>query len=280
MIVMKKKVQMYVIVSLIQLMVIGSPSKFILRSGSHDIPFPAKKYKGGEDAHGHTFNLLAVADGVGGWNDQGIDPALYSRKLVHNVLALSNQNSALLDNPKELLIQSARANKEKGSSTLVIATLSSTALLRTSMIGDSGYIILRMINNSISTVYRSVEQQHSFNYPFQVGHIGDDPMSALEFEHQLEDNDLVILGSDGLFDNVFDDELIGQLKEVGYNNSERSIAESLASLAFKLSLDKKRSSPFAKQAVENGLWFEGGKSDDITVVVGRVFQESQIELQE
>lgn len=29
------------------------------------------------------LSILAVADGVGGWNDVGIDPAKYSRELCH-----------------------------------------------------------------------------------------------------------------------------------------------------------------------------------------------------
>ena len=52
------------------------------------IPHPDKVEKGGEDAvftssryAALTRSLLAVADGVGGWADSGVDPAFYSRKL-------------------------------------------------------------------------------------------------------------------------------------------------------------------------------------------------------
>lgn len=51
------------------------------------IPHPDKKDKGGEDAffssrwYSLLISVLAVADGVGGWNELGVDPALYSRKL-------------------------------------------------------------------------------------------------------------------------------------------------------------------------------------------------------
>lgn len=44
-------------------------------------PHAAKKAKGGEDAAALTPNLIAVADGVGGWAESGIDPAIYSRRL-------------------------------------------------------------------------------------------------------------------------------------------------------------------------------------------------------
>lgn len=31
---------------------------------------------------------------------------------------------------------------------------------------------------------------------------GDSPQTALEFEHKIQDKDIVIVGSDGLFDNL------------------------------------------------------------------------------
>lgn len=45
------------------------------------IPHPKKAYKGGEDAYYADKGLLAVADGVGGWAESGIDPGLYSKEL-------------------------------------------------------------------------------------------------------------------------------------------------------------------------------------------------------
>ena len=44
-------------------------------------PHPAKRDKGGEDAATITNSFIALADGVGGWSESGIDPAEYSRKL-------------------------------------------------------------------------------------------------------------------------------------------------------------------------------------------------------
>lgn len=46
------------------------------------IPGPGKEGTLGEDASFSGSNLLAVADGVGGWRDRGIDPSKYSRGLV------------------------------------------------------------------------------------------------------------------------------------------------------------------------------------------------------
>jgi protein phosphatase PTC7 len=45
------------------------------------IPHPDKAHRGGEDAFFASNHLLVIADGVGGWSSQGIDPANYSRFL-------------------------------------------------------------------------------------------------------------------------------------------------------------------------------------------------------
>ena len=50
--------------------------------GAKIIPHPDKMEKGGEDAYWANDKLLAIADGVGGWNSRGIDPSLYSRELT------------------------------------------------------------------------------------------------------------------------------------------------------------------------------------------------------
>jgi len=45
------------------------------------IPHPDKAHRGGEDAYFNSTLMLAIADGVGGWNNQGVDPSKYSRFL-------------------------------------------------------------------------------------------------------------------------------------------------------------------------------------------------------
>jgi len=35
-------------------------------------------------------------------------------------------------------------------------------------LGDSGYVIVRPTNEEVKIIYRSEEQQHSFNFPYQV----------------------------------------------------------------------------------------------------------------
>ena len=48
------------------------------------------------------------------------------------------------------------------------------------------------------------------------------------------------------------------------------LADLIANYAFGFSIDAEYKSPFAEEANKNGYQYEGGKSDDITVVVGKV----------
>ena len=57
----------------------------LFHSGIAVNPHPAKVDKGGEDANYESDNVIALADGVGGWAQSGVDPALYSRLLCKNI---------------------------------------------------------------------------------------------------------------------------------------------------------------------------------------------------
>lgn len=53
------------------------------RAGVFINPHFQKRHKGGEDAAFVSASMLAVADGVGGWAESGVDPAIYSKKLCN-----------------------------------------------------------------------------------------------------------------------------------------------------------------------------------------------------
>lgn len=126
-------------------------------------PHAEKKYKGGEDALSMTRNLLAVADGVGGWANSGIDPARYSRKLCDLIEKRAVEaDDRLLMNPREILVDAVRDNQEVGSSTAVVLTLDKEApIVYTANLGDSGYMQLRLSEedpNVMNCIFRSKEQ--------------------------------------------------------------------------------------------------------------------------
>ena len=56
------------------------------------IPGPGKEGTLGEDAFFANSNIIAVADGVGGWRNHGVDPGHYSRGLCENIAKFYQQN--------------------------------------------------------------------------------------------------------------------------------------------------------------------------------------------
>eukprot|EP00887_Chlorella_sp_A99_P007762 scaffold20.g7762.t1 len=66
---------------------IGDRRHIALEVGLCNIPHPAKVSYGGEDAffYSSATASLGVADGVGGWHDEGINPADYSRGFLDAV---------------------------------------------------------------------------------------------------------------------------------------------------------------------------------------------------
>lgn len=144
-------------------------------------------------------------------------------------------------------------------------TAKAIGVLRSANLGDSGFMLYR--NGAL--VYRSKEQQHDFNFPFQLGEGSDDtPAVATTRTLSVEPGDIVIVGSDGLFDNVHE-ESITSLVSVHSNIDE--LAERLARVASLNANNQSFMSPFAVNALRYGYsGMIGGKLDDITVVVGAV----------
>lgn len=178
-------------------------------------------------------------------------------------------------NPKALIKQAWEANQELGSSTLVVLTLPEDEnKIYASYVGDSGYVILGEKSNKYKVEFESKSQQKGFNFPFQLGWNGngDRPEVALTFEHKVNNGDIVVVGTDGLFDNMKNEDLADivneHLKKEKF--SAKNISEKIAKRAFELSLDTTHASPFSLEAGKYGYKFLGGKSDDITVVVARV----------
>lgn len=193
-------------------------------------------------------------------------------------IKFKEKQNLYLDNPTELLVDAWKDNKEIGSTTVVLLTLNETGRVKSALIGDSGYMILRPKpgkENSLSVVYRSTEQQHSFNFPFQIGSQGDNPNVACTQSHQVQKGDILVLGTDGLFDNLYDDKIIQEVESLLTQSPfpASKIAQNIAYAAYEKSLDPKWLSPFSQNARKAGYRSNGGKSDDITVVVAQIVEE-------
>ena len=111
-----------------------------------------------------------------------------------------------LDRPHKLMMASWAANRELGSSTLVIVSLPAVeSKLYTAYIGDSGYCILRRgSSQDYEVLFQSKSQQRNFNFPYQLGWStnGDHPDLAVELSHDVQHHDIVIVSTDGVLDNL------------------------------------------------------------------------------
>ncbi|KAJ1924646.1 hypothetical protein IWQ60_005052 [Tieghemiomyces parasiticus] len=179
----------------------------------------------GEDAYFCRHDSLGVADGVGGWEGvRHANPALFSRKLMHYAYTEVEKYENIDDyefvhyydiNPVDILrksytrvLEDAYVEGIRGSSTACLAILRDDEL-RVANLGDCGLAIVR----HGEFVFRTEEQQHSFNFPYQIGTgCADRPEDAQVFTVKVQKGDIILLASDGLFDNLFDEDILDEIQ--------------------------------------------------------------------
>ena len=165
--------------------------------------------------------------------------------------------------------------------------------------GDSGFVVIR----AGKIVARSRPLQHYFDCPLQFGCFPDfvEATDTAEqsdvYKIPLLPGDMLVAGSDGLWDNAYDSEII---TSVTATEDVQRAADVLAALARVHASDPDFASPYTREALSQGLdlpWWEklmgasfkngrfqlrqltGGKQDDITVIVTRVVAEETLPLE-
>jgi protein phosphatase PTC7 len=120
--------------------------------------------------------------------------------------------------------------------------------------------------------YRSPPQEHEFGRPFQLGshQTADAPEDAMLTSILVSAGDVIIMGSDGLWDNLFDrqiNDVAARYKASSSAPNPAAMARELASMAHAESRNRSAFTPYSYAASE---WFDmvynGGKPDDITIV--------------
>ncbi|WVR03233.1 hypothetical protein IAU60_000224 [Kwoniella sp. DSM 27419] len=170
-----------------------------------------------------------------------------------------------------------------GSSTCLLALLYHSTL-HIANLGDCCLLLIR----KGEVVFRTSEMQHAFNFPLQVGtHSRDEPMKdAQRHDVPVKKGDVVVLGSDGLMDNLFDEDILDIVTQFvspgGEVNTDLSvkrdtgfppfnpqhISDALCRKARSVSELVTSTTPFMAKAIDEGIDFVGGKKDDISVLVG------------
>ncbi|PNH00830.1 putative protein phosphatase 2C 1 [Tetrabaena socialis] len=290
-----------------------APGKALaLRTAVCYLPHPEKVHYGGEDAHfmsEHGGGIIGVADGVGGWQESGVNPADYSRTLMQLSRAYlegkdifteeAAARQGVLVDPKGALEAAHAHTKVPGSATACVMQLDqANGLLAAANLGDSGFVVIRNGRELI----RSKPLQHYFDCPLQFGafpefvEATDTADMADLYSVSLRPGDILIAGTDGLWDNCYMTEVVSLLPKTPAET--QSAADAIAATARRHASDTDFASPYTREALSQGLdlpWWDkvlgmsfkggklhlkqltGGKMDDITVLVSYVIVVNQPE---
>lgn len=159
-------------------------------------------------------------------------------------------------------------------------------LLYVTNLGDCKILVIRPSEKKV--LFRTAEQWHWFDCPMQLGtnSIDTPQKDAVLSKIAVQEDDVVLALSDGVMDNLWEHEVLKVVidsidkweeeraapKDVAQHNhpsDDRNVyvARELLNAALTIAQDPFAESPFMEKAVEEGLAIEGGKMDDISVVV-------------
>eukprot|EP00803_Ostreobium_quekettii_P005016 evm.model.scf_3110.2 EVM.evm.TU.scf_3110.2 scf_3110:7571-12670(-) len=260
-------------------MAIPHPDKVALGMKGHNAK---SRGMGGEDAyfycHGRNGIFgMGVADGVYDWRSKGIDPSKFSGALMRVAYNMVREGFDDLVKVLNTAFRNVQSEGVKGSSTCCLLTINTKqGILRSSNMGDSGFLVIgrRVSRPETHVVFRTPQQEHSFGHPYQLGHhsAADPPKAAVLETFHVFPGDVVVMGSDGLFDNLSEGEIMREVEEHDrLHKSPTLLTHRLVELSFESSLDKRKGTPYSRAATEAfDMVYSGGKPDDITVLVGYI----------
>ncbi|XP_010447232.1 PREDICTED: probable protein phosphatase 2C 62 isoform X2 [Camelina sativa] len=242
--------------------------EFYLDSGLASLQRPYKALAGREDAY-FTFhhNWIGIADGVSQWSFEGINKGMYSQELMSNCQKIISDETAKMTDPVQVLHRSVNETKSSGSSTALIAHLDNNEL-HIANIGDTGFIVIR----DGTVLQKSSPMFHHFCFPLQITQGCDVLKLAEVYNVKLDEGDVVIVATDGLFDNLYEKEIVSIVCESLEQSLEpQEIAELVAAKAQEVGGSETERTPFADAAKEEGyVGHKGGKLDAVTVIVSFV----------
>ncbi|KAM0794648.1 5-azacytidine resistance protein azr1 [Usnea florida] len=172
---------------------------------------------------GNSNNVaFGVADGVGGWADQGIDSAHFSHGLCRKMATVARdlhlpdmkdlRPQSILGTAYQEIIQEGKI--KGGGSTVCLATGHEEGNVKVANLGDSGFIHFRL--NAVH--HFSNPQTHAFNTPYQLSvvpprilalsqlfggkQLHDSPEDSNDSSHVVRHGDVLIFATDGIWDNL------------------------------------------------------------------------------
>lgn len=228
--------------------------------------------------------FFGVFDGISSVKDYGIDPSEFPFHLVYNL------NQQLTDDTVDIKQEFITIGKKitdeniKGSTTICLSKFNQNdGKLETFNLGDSGFMVFRFNKASVPfLLYKSEPQCFRFNFPYQFNNFieshKDNIQSIQKHELFLQKGDIIIQASDGLWDNLYENEIKMSILLSFTKGQKIDIKE----LAYDLLADIKelfdddynptvRKGPFAAEAAELNLrHYHHSKQDDVTIIIGVV----------
>eukprot|EP00931_Biecheleriopsis_adriatica_P095678 TRINITY_DN69289_c0_g1_i1.p1 TRINITY_DN69289_c0_g1~~TRINITY_DN69289_c0_g1_i1.p1 ORF type:complete len:396 (+),score=86.56 TRINITY_DN69289_c0_g1_i1:106-1293(+) len=275
---------------------------------------PAKQRMGYKDADATKVSpmLLGVCDGVSQLEEFKMDPSLLPNELLavceelamHQLMPDTHvaQQDAY-KGPIHLLKEAYEETESYGSTTVLLAALDNSTRIHGKLhpmiavlsIGDCELLMLRRTNgrqSDLEAVFHTEMQRIDYNVqtPLQLARVDDrideefDESIALEVIEKgsavhcvsAYEGDVLILGSDGVFDNLFLDEIVEICNEIlpAPSASEFSPmpAQFLSQAAQRIVKES-----HAKSDAQGGQFLDtpigkGGKVDDTSVVVAEIVE--------
>lgn len=169
----------------------------------------------------NDYVLIGLSDGVSGNRHHGLDPYKFAHTLISSCLEETDRvvGSSSMRGLVHRAIRCVEKRSIFGSATLCLLSIDKhSSYLRSLNIGDSGFMLIRQ--NKL--IVRSHPQYHRGSSPFQLSSLPstqvfasnttrlyhDKPSDGEYIEHQLEIGDLLLIASDGLFDNLYEDFIV------------------------------------------------------------------------
>lgn len=213
---------------------------------------PSERHGATPTAPTRIVTFAGVFDGVGSWHELDVDPRAYAEALAQRCQESVWRAAAKgLPPPstQQVLKEGHEAVKSDGvigSSTATVFCLdSATQQISITCLGDSGLILLR--DTDVTRVgsllrggtaagirpgwrvsARATQQLRGFNQPYQLGFAGPENSGRFEEPEQAEtlvlpvhDEDIVVCASDGLFDNMDEEDILAILKDWDQNDLRR-----------------------------------------------------------
>jgi protein phosphatase PTC7 len=267
---------------------------------------PKKAQKGKRDADATLVSpmLVAVADGVSQIEEFGIDASLLPNEILNNVEELAvrqllpGQESQEYMGPITMMREAYESSKSMGSTTVLTAVMDNSTkihgklhpMIAVCSIGDCEILILRKSSQGGLMPIFHTEMQRIDGHaqsPLQLARVDDSVDPNFDPEVMIEviergsavhcvsayEGDIVVLGSDGVFDNLFVDEIVQLCSEMLIHDQPASKGpksrELLGEVARRLVMEchAKTLPPYKPCPIG-----KGGKCDDTSCVVGEVVE--------